>query len=70
MAPADVKAIRQARRHTLQEAADCAGVHLRTWQRWEAGEVPPDLARLELYELKHPAVVTDEDSPGAHREGA
>lgn len=55
MTPDQVRALRAARQHTAQQAADVAGVHIRTWQRWELGEVPPDLARLELYALKIPA---------------
>lgn len=63
MKPEDIRALRKARHHSAREAAEIVGVHLRTWQRWELGEVPPDLARIELYLFKAP--LTDADRRGA-----
>lgn len=56
MKPEQVRALRAERGQTAQQAADAVGVHIRTWYRWELGEVPPDLARLELYEMRVPKV--------------
>lgn len=44
--PSRLKAARKARRLTLSEVAAACGIHLRAYQRYEAGEREPDFDRL------------------------
>lgn len=60
MTPQRVKAIRQKLGMTLAEASDYIGVHIRTWQKWEAPEgpnmrTPRGAARKALEKMEHEA---------------
>lgn len=48
--PEHVLALRLARQQSREQAAAAIGVHVRTWYRWEAGEVTPDPRAIRDYE--------------------
>lgn len=54
--PAEVRALRVARRQTVTAAAASIGVSRRTWHRWESGHVPPDPRAVREYEHSVPVV--------------
>ena len=43
---------RKSAKLTQQQAADLLSVHLRSWQRWEYGEVEMPPAMWELWQIK------------------
>lgn len=47
--PQDVRQARQAAGMTVQQAADTVHCRYRTWQDWEHGKNPIDVARYRLF---------------------
>lgn len=50
--PAQIRAARELAGKTQLQASQLVHVDLRTWRRWELGEVAINLAAWELFGLK------------------
>lgn len=61
MTPNRVIAMRKALGRTQSECAALAGVHLRTWQKWEGGETSPRPQTWELLLIKTREVTPNAD---------
>lgn len=50
--PQQIKEARLDAGLTQQQCADLVHVNIRSWQKWESGERPMNLAAWELFNLK------------------